>query len=84
MSATLHRIGIEMKSFSQKLVKPALGKASIRRILLDRKATDEMASWLSPQPFCGLPSKPENVTGQDWQSKVKSRTGILFFGGYWT
>lgn len=88
MSATLHRIGIEMKSFSQKLVEPAPGKASLGRILLDGKATatraDEMASWLSLQPFCGLPSKPENVTGQNWQSKVKGRTGILFFGAYWT
>ena len=38
MSATLHRIGIEMKSFSQKLVKPAPGKASLGRILLDGKS----------------------------------------------
>ena len=43
-----------------------------------------MASWLSLQPFCGLPQKPEDVTGKDWESKVRGRTGIVFFGGYWT
>lgn len=88
MSATLHRVGIEMKSFSQKLVKPAPSKASIGRILIDGKATatraNEMAAWLSLQPFCGLPQKPENITGKDWVSKVKGRTGIIMFDGYWS
>ena len=87
LSATLHRVGIEMKSFSQSSVKPGAGKTSLGRILLNGKATatraDEMASWLQLQPFCGLPSKPENVTGADWETKVRGRTGIIFFGGYW-
>lgn len=87
MSATLHKAGIEMKSFSQKLVKPSPGKSTIGRILLDGKPTatraDELASWLSQKPFCGLPSQPENITGKDWESKVNGRTGIIFFGGYW-
>lgn len=88
MSATLHRVGIEMKSFSQKVVKPTPGKESLGRILLNEKPTatraDEMAAWLQLQPFCGLPNKPEDVTGQGWESKVKGRTGIIFFGEYWT
>lgn len=87
LSATLHRVGIEMKSFSQSSVKPGTGKASLGRILLNGKATatraDEMASWLQLQPFCGLPAKPENVTGADWEAKIRGRTGIIFFGGYW-
>lgn len=87
LSATLHRVGVEMKSFSQTIVKPGPGKKSIGRILLNGKATatraDEMASWLELQPFCGLPSKPENITGMDWEKKVRDRTGIIFFGGYW-
>lgn len=87
LSATLHSIGIEMKSFSQALVKPGPGKTSIGRILLNGKATatraDEMAAWLKLQPFCGLPAQPENVTGADWEVKVRGRTGIIFFGGYW-
>lgn len=88
MSATLHKVGVEMKSFSQSTVKPAQGSTTIGRILLNGKATstraNEMASWLSQQPFCGLPKKPEDLTGQDWESKVRGRTGIISFDGYWS
>ncbi|CAJ0791770.1 hypothetical protein LMG7141_02559 [Ralstonia condita] len=87
MSATLHRVGIEMKSFSEKVIKPPPGKDTIGRILLKGKATatraDEMAIWLNLQPFCGLPKRPQDVTGTDWEMKVKGRTGIIFFGEYW-
>jgi Type VI secretion system (T6SS), amidase effector protein 4 len=88
MSATLHKVGIEMKSFSEKTVKPMPGKKTIGRILLNRKPTatraQELAEWLKLQPFCGLPKQPENITGKDWVSKVKGRTGIIMFDGYWT
>lgn len=88
MSATLHRVGIEMKSFSEKVIKPPPGKETIGRILLKGRATatraDEMATWLNLQPFCGLPKRPEDVTGKDWEMKVKGRTGIIFFGEYWS
>jgi hypothetical protein len=87
LSVTLHRVGIGMKSFSEKLIKPMSGQPSIGRIFLDGKPTatraDEMGQWLELQPFAGLP-KPENVTGADWQSKVKGRTGIIQFSRYWT
>ena len=86
MSATFHRVGIEMKSFSQKLVKPMPGKPTLGRILLDGKSTAtrayELAEWLKLRPIAGLPP-PEHVTGSDWQSKVKGRAGIIFFYGYW-
>ena len=82
LSATLHRIGIEMKSFSQSTVKPGAGKASIGRILLNGKATatraDEMAAWLELQPFCGLPQKPENITGANWEMRVRGRLESSF------
>jgi len=87
MSVTLHRVGVEMKSFSQKTVKPMSGAATIGRIILDGKATatraDELGEWLQLQPFAGLP-KAENITGADWESKVKGRTGIIQFSRYWT
>jgi hypothetical protein len=87
MSVTLHRVGISMKSFSSKLVRPSSGQSTIGRIILDGKATatraDEMGQWLKQQPFAGLP-KAEDVTGIDWQSKVKGRTGIIQFSRYWT
>ena len=34
-------------------------------------------------PFCGLPTKPEAITGRDWQPKINGRTGIAFFRDYW-
>jgi hypothetical protein len=87
MSVTFHRVGIEMKSFSSKLVKPLSDQPSIGRIILDGKATatraNELAEWLKLQPFAGL-GKSENITGTDWLSEVKGRTGIIMFDGYWT
>ena len=87
MSVTFHRAAIEMKSFSSKLVKPLDGQPSIGRIILDGKITatraNELGEWLKLQPITGL-GKPENITGADWESKVKDRTGIIMFDGYWT
>lgn len=87
MSVTFHRVGVEMKSFSQRWVKPLSGQSSIGRIMLDGKATatraDELGKWLQLRPFAGLP-KAEDITGADWESKVKSRTGIIQFSRYWT
>ncbi|CAG4894041.1 type VI secretion system amidase effector protein Tae4 [Paraburkholderia saeva] len=87
MSVTLHRAGIDMKSFASKVVKPAAGKTGIGRIVLNGKPTatraDELAQWLSLKPFAGLPARPENISGADWQRLVARRTGIVFFGGYW-
>lgn len=87
MSATLHKVGVEMKSFTPANVDLKAGGKTIGRILLDGKfaavRADEMASWLKRQPFCGLPTAPENVSGADWEKKVHGRTGIIFFGDYW-
>ncbi|TDN61201.1 type VI secretion system amidase effector protein Tae4 [Paraburkholderia sp. BL10I2N1] len=86
MSVTFHRIGSEMKSFSQKVIKPMPGKKDLGRLILDGKPTAarayELAEWLKLRPFAGLPP-PENVAGPDWQSKVHGRTGIIYFFGYW-
>jgi hypothetical protein len=87
MSVTFHRVGVEMKSFSEKVLKPLPGKKDIGRIILDGKATatraNEFGEWLKLQPIAGL-GKPENITGASWQSRVKGRTGIVMFDGYWT
>lgn len=44
----------------------------------------ELGEWIKLQPFCGPPQKPEGITGKDWESKVKGRTGIIMFHAYWT
>jgi hypothetical protein len=87
LSVAFHRAGIDMKSFSSKLVKPRLGQASIGRIILDGKVTstraNELGEWLKLQPIAGL-GRAEDITGSDWLSKVKNRTGVIMFDGYWT
>ncbi|QQC65322.1 type VI secretion system amidase effector protein Tae4 [Paraburkholderia ginsengisoli] len=86
MSVTFHRAGVEMKSFSSKLVKPLGGQASIGRILLEGNVTatraNELGEWLKLQPIAGI-GKPENISGTNWVSMVKGRTGIIMFDGYW-
>jgi len=76
-----------MKSFNSKTVKPMSGAKTIGRILLDGRPTatraEEMGKWLQLQPFSGLP-KVKDITGPDWESKVKGRTGIIQFSRYWT
>lgn len=87
LSATFHRLGIEMKSFSQKTVPPMPGAKVLGRVLMNGLSAAtrayELGEWLKLQPFAGLPPKPQDVTGKDWESKVKGRTGIIMFHGYW-
>mgnify|MGYP000238687044 CR=1 FL=1 len=75
VSAAIHGSGIEMKSFKGATVLVDAKKMAIR--------AQELAAWLSLQPFCGLPMNPENITGGNWEEKIKGRTGIIFFADYW-
>lgn len=75
VSVAIHGVGVQMKSFRGAAVKmnglPAASLAS------------QLAEWLKLQPFCGLPSQPENVRGPGWQGKIRGRTGIVYFANYW-
>jgi hypothetical protein len=75
VSVAIHGVGVDMKSFKGFSEQVNGKKAAMR--------AQELADWLKKQPFCGLPQKPENVKGSDWQEKIKGRTGILFFANYW-
>lgn len=76
VSVAIHNAGIDMKSYRTK-----------DKILVNGKNTaavaENLAAWLKQMPFCGLPQQAENVTGKDWESKIKGRTGIVFFADYW-
>ena len=30
-----------------------------------------------------MPQQPENITGENWEKKIKGRTGIVYFADYW-
>ncbi len=75
LSVTLHKVGIEMKSFS--------GKGQIRLAgLRTAVLAAEMADWLKQKPMAGM-GRTENITGADWQQRIKGRTGIIAFKNYW-
>jgi hypothetical protein len=76
LSAAIHGAGVEMKSFRGATVTLPSGRRAAT-------SASQLAAWLKLQPFCGLPKEPENVTGADWQDKIKGRTGIVFFEHYW-
>lgn len=86
MSATLHKVGVKMSTFSQNNIKPEGKAPSLGRILLDGKPTatraNEMSKWLETRPVCGI-GPAQNITGANWKDKVKGKTGIIFFGDYW-
>lgn len=75
VSAVLHRAGVMLRSFKGASVDLSGQRAAIR--------AEDLAAWLAKQPFCGLPSRPENVTGAKWHRQIRRRTGILYFANYW-
>jgi hypothetical protein len=75
VSVAIHGVGVDMKSFNG-FAELVNGKKAAMR-------AEELADWLKKQPFCGLPTKPEDVAGDDWRDKIKGRTGIVFFKDYW-
>lgn len=42
----------------------------------------ELGQWLKSQKIEGL-GVAETITGEDWQKKIKGRTGIVYFADYW-
>jgi hypothetical protein len=43
---------------------------------------EELANWLKTRPFAGCPVA-EPGPGKEFQSRLKGRTGIVFFKDYW-
>jgi hypothetical protein len=75
VSVAIHGVGVEMKSF-----RGVAEKVSGLPVAL---LASQLAAWLKQQPFCGVPKSPEDVTGADWHSKIRGRTGIVYFADYW-
>jgi hypothetical protein len=68
VSVAIHGSGIEMKSFTSKVI--GVDSKHFSMATINGKNTAALASqlamWLKLQPFCGLPQKPEIITNQDW------------------
>lgn len=44
---------------------------------------EELATWLRTQAPISLRSRYRLITGEDWQDKIKGRSGIIAFKDYW-
>jgi len=75
LSVALHATGVDLGSFKGASVHVAAGKAAVR--------AEELGAWLRFQHFDGM-RVPVDVTGADWQDKIKGKHGIVAFENYWT
>jgi Type VI secretion system (T6SS), amidase effector protein 4 len=76
VSVALHAVDVDLKSFN---VGPS-DKVNGKKVAL---RAQEMGVWLNRMPFCGLPIKPKDITGADWEDKIEDLTGIIVFEDYW-
>jgi hypothetical protein len=79
VSEALLKSNIKMKSFKgaacwSDCSTGNKGKHAIR--------AQELASWVKLKPFPGCPSAIK-LTGQNYESYVQGKTGIIFFKDYW-
>ena len=75
VSAALHKLGIDLKSFRGAHV-----------FVDDKKAAtlaQQLATWLQTEHLEGIPATPKSITGEHWQEKINGRTGIIYFADYW-
>jgi hypothetical protein len=75
VSVALASAGVRLTSFRGASVTVHGDKMALR--------AEELANWLKKEKIPGIPSAPASIAGADWQSKIKGRTGIVFFADYW-
>ena len=72
VSLTLHKVGVAMKSYR-----------GPDRMLIEGKPVavraQELAKWLALQPFCGLPTQPEEVKGGKLEGLARWANWNCFF-----
>lgn len=75
VSVALVAAGEKLTSFKGAVVTVNREKAAVR--------AQELVTWLKKERIPGRPLMPESIAGADWQSKIKKRTGIVYFADYW-
>ncbi len=75
VSVALGEAGAKLDSFKGAAVTIKGAKVAIR--------AQELAAWLKVQRIEGVASSPETISGEDWEKKIKGRTGIVYFADYW-
>ena len=75
VSAALVGAGFELRGFNGAAVSVG-GKRHAAR-------AQELAAWLDSKGPDGLKGHAQVITGADWETKIKGRTGIVYFADYW-
>lgn len=75
VSVALHAATVTLSGFRGAYVFINNEKAATR--------AQDLAAWLRVQRVSGLPLAPQTIAGEDWQQKIKGRTGIVYFADYW-
>lgn len=75
VSAALLGAGVNLGRFSGATVSIGGRRHAIR--------AQELGRWLKTAGPGLLQSSAETITGTDWQSRIKGRTGIVYFENYW-
>jgi Type VI secretion system (T6SS), amidase effector protein 4 len=75
VSVALHGVGVAMKSFHGASVELGGKKTAVR--------ATELADWLKQQAIQGINPFAEKITGENWQSQINGRSGIVYFSNYW-
>jgi hypothetical protein len=79
LSVALHRVGVDMRSFSPAVMAPAPGRRSLGVVEIGGLPVairaDELAAWLQIHRPAGV-GPAETVTGEDWRRRIGGRTGI--------
>lgn len=75
ISLTLQLSGVDMSSFTGATVVVERRKLAIR--------AEELAKWLRKKRIEGISTATKIPNGDDWQSSIKNKKGILFFANYW-
>jgi hypothetical protein len=78
MSVALSAAGVPLGGFPGASVILSEPQGPIRAAI----RANELADWLKQLRISGL-SKPEDVTGMDWRTKIARRQGIVYFVGFW-
>lgn len=76
VSVALTKAGVKMSSYEKK------ERCWFHFDEVHALRAEKLAEWLIKQNVVGIP-KSQDITGENWESTVKQKTGIIFFANYW-
>ncbi|MGL5424619.1 MAG: T6SS effector amidase Tae4 family protein [Serratia fonticola] len=82
VSASLYQCGILLKSFRDTRCWNCPTPDPVTKKGIHAIRAQELSDYLATRPFAGCP-RPLERTGENFESSVNGKTGIIFFQDYW-